>query len=128
MSVFSARNVALLEFAGVAIAVVEVDRVWSGTVFRHALVSARVTTCGSPDLWTPGLENLLVVERRVLVGRTSNCLGNEPLATAGATLKALGPGRRPLAEATVLAPLGLLGLGAVVLCARWLRARLRRAV
>lgn len=126
VSVFSARNVGLLELPGATLAVVEVDRVWSGTVFRHALVSIRVTSCGSPDLWTPGLENLLVIERSGLFGETNNCLGNEPLATAGVTLKRLGPGRPPLHERTVLAPLAMLGVGGGVLGARWLRARGRR--
>lgn len=134
LRVFTGRVVRVIEWKPfgepplLAVAVLEVGQVWSGTVFRHTLVSVRGGPCGLPaNLRTVGAEHLLVTEldEAWIGSSTSTCMGNEELSKAGPTLSRLGPGRRPLPDGLVGFPILLLLLG-VLVAARRALSRQRR--
>lgn len=123
LEVFTGRAVRFVETEWFSFALIEVERVWSGNVGPHVILDVHVTSCGHPDVWTPGAENLFVTAPDLFTSSTSNCLGNEPLASAGPMLRRLGPGHPPRGYAALAIPLLLFALGGVAAAAWRLRRR-----
>lgn len=116
MTVFSGRIVATYD----TYSLVSLDRTFAGRPLSLTIVDGDAHSC----TWAGvrGQEYLFVTESGRYSHSTHVCAGNEVLSSAGKTLAALGPGKRPMPFAVASTPFLLVAFVVV----RWrLRSRKR---